>query len=78
MFPVDAHTIARLPCSSAFATATTMPRSLKEPVGFNPSSLKCSDASPIRCAITLEETQGVAPSPSEMRGVASPMGSHSA
>jgi len=32
----------RLPASSAFATATTIPRSLNEPVGFRPSYLKNS------------------------------------
>src|SRR5699024_12607750 len=30
------------PSSFAFATASTMPRSLKDPVGFKPSNLACS------------------------------------
>ena len=40
--------IARAPASSAFATATTMPRSLNEPVGFWPSTLACRFDSPSR------------------------------
>ncbi len=40
VLPVDAHMKTRLPPSSAFATATAMPRSLKDPVGFSPSYLK--------------------------------------
>jgi hypothetical protein len=40
VLPVDAQTIARAPLSIAFATATTMPRSLKDPVGFWPSTFK--------------------------------------
>ena len=39
VLPVEAQMIARAPSSSAFATATTMPRSLNEPVGFWPSTL---------------------------------------
>ena len=41
VLPVEAHMMVRLPSSIAFATAMTMPRSLKEPVGFRPSNLKC-------------------------------------
>src|ERR1700694_280863 len=40
VLPVDAHMNTRLPASRALATATTMPRSLNEPVGFRPSYLK--------------------------------------
>ena len=40
VLPVEAHTIARAPASAALATATTMPRSLNEPVGFWPSTLR--------------------------------------
>ena len=40
VLPVEAQMIARAPSSSAFATATTMPRSLNEPVGFWPSTLR--------------------------------------
>ena len=41
VLPVDAQTTARAPASTARATATTMPRSLKLPVGFAPSSFRC-------------------------------------
>ena len=40
VLPVLAHMIALAPSSTAFATATTMPRSLNEPVGLQLSSLK--------------------------------------
>ncbi len=37
VLPVEAQINARLPCSTAFDTATVMPRSLNEPVGFSAS-----------------------------------------
>ena len=40
VLPVEAHMNTRLLSSSALATATTIPRSLNEPVGFSPSYLK--------------------------------------
>ena len=40
VLPVEAHMIAFAPSSIALATATTMPRSLNEPVGLHDSSLK--------------------------------------
>src|SRR5579884_345241 len=40
VFPVLAHTTARLPSSSAFVIASVMPRSLNEPVGLAPSHLR--------------------------------------
>ena len=40
VLPVDAQTMPSKPSSTAFATATHMPRSLNEPVGFMPSNLK--------------------------------------
>ena len=39
VFPVDAHTTTFAPASTAFVIAIVMPRSLKEPVGFVPSTL---------------------------------------
>src|SRR5699024_4302880 len=42
VFPVDAQITVCAPSSFAFATASTMPRSLNDPVGFNPSNLACS------------------------------------
>ena len=68
VFPVDAQMIARLPAWIAAATATTIPRSLNEPVGFRPSSLKCNDARPRDGPMVSDSTQGVPPSPRLMRG----------
>ena len=72
MLPVEAQMTLRAPSSSAFATASTIPRSLNEPVGFWPSILRwrfadADGGSPSRRAWT----SGVAPSPSETTGVAS-------
>ena len=47
VLPVEAHTIARAPDSTALATATTMPRSLNEPVGFWPSTLRYRFGAPM-------------------------------
>ena len=40
VLPVDAQTTALAPSSTAFEIASVMPRSLKDPVGFSPSSFK--------------------------------------
>ena len=49
VFPVDAQMSALAPRSSAFDTATVMPRSLNEPVGFIPSFFtKTSQSRPMR------------------------------
>ena len=40
VLPVDAQMIAFAPSSTARLTATVMPRSLNEPVGFAPSTLR--------------------------------------
>ena len=48
VFPVEAQMIARAPSSTAFATATTIPRSLNEPVGFWPSTLANRRSRPSR------------------------------
>src|SRR5579864_8690754 len=68
VLPVDAQMIASLPAWMAAATATAMPRSLNEPVGFNPSSLKCSEARPRDGPIVSDSTHGVSPSPRLIRG----------
>ncbi len=39
VLPVDAQMTALLPSCRAMVIATVMPRSLKEPVGFSPSTL---------------------------------------
>ena len=40
VFPVEAHATARAPSSTAFETASVIPRSLNEPVGFRPSNFR--------------------------------------
>ena len=77
MLPVEAQTRTRAPSSIALATATTMPRSLKEPVGFRPSYLKKSRRRPSDGPMLRLGTSGVEPSSSETSGVASVTGSQS-
>ena len=67
VLPVEAQITARAPSSTALATATTMPRSLKLPVGFSISSLRWS-SSPRRSESRGAGTSGVEPSPSESAG----------
>src|SRR4029077_19958219 len=74
VLPVDAHTRARLPASSALATATTMPRSLKDPVGFRPSYLKNSRLRPRARPMLRLGTRGVEPSCRSTSGVDGPIG----
>ena len=50
VLPVEAQITLRAPSSSALATARTIPRSLKLPVGFWPSTLKYRLAQPERLA----------------------------
>ena len=76
MLPVDAQTTASAPASTAFETATVMPRSLNDPVGFMPSNLKCS-STPSRSPMRRERISGVEPSPSVTSGVAAETGSRS-
>ena len=40
MLPVEAQTTALAPAATAAVMAMVMPRSLKEPVGFMPSTLR--------------------------------------
>ena len=74
VFPVEAQMIDRAPASMAFETATTMPRSLNEPVGFRPSSLRWSRGTPILAPRRRASISGVNPSPSVSCGVASVIG----
>ena len=76
VWPVEAHIKARAPSSSAFETATVMPRSLKLPVGFAPSHLS-QTSTPRRSERRGAGRSGVAPSPSDTIGVASVTGSRS-
>jgi hypothetical protein len=76
VFPVEAQMTACAPSSSAFETATVMPRSLYEPVGFDASHLRKSSRSS-RSERRGAARSGVDPSPSETTGVASLTGSRS-
>ena len=74
MFPVDAHTTASAPSSTALDMATVIPRSLKDPVGFAPSNFSHS-STPSRSESRSARRSGVPPSPSEITGVDGPTGS---
>src|SRR4029077_19821725 len=76
VFPVEAQIRAVAPRSSALETATVMPRSLNEPVGFKPSYLTKTRA-PIRSESFGVSISGVEPSPSVTTGVAWPTGRYS-
>ncbi len=77
MLPVEAQTSTRAPSSIALATASTMPRSLKEPVGFMPSYLKKRRARPSAGPMLREGTSGVEPSLRSTIGVFSVIGRRS-
>ena len=62
MFPVEAQMIASAPSSIAAETATVMPRSLNDPVGFAPSSLSHTSA-PVSSESRGAWISGVSPSP---------------
>ena len=74
VFPVDAHIIALEPSSKALATAITIPLSLKEPVGFNPSYLKYNSIPPSFSPIFSAFIKGVFPSFKLISGVLSVIG----
>ena len=76
MLPVEAHSTARAPSSSALDTATVMPRSLNEPVGLAPSTFS-QTSQPVRADSTGAGTSGVPPSSSVTTGVLGPTGSRS-
>jgi hypothetical protein len=62
VLPVDAQMTASAPSDTAALTATVIPRSLKEPVGFAPSSLSQTSA-PVSSDSRGAEISGVSPSP---------------
>src|ERR671913_47210 len=62
VLPVDAQMTALAPCSMARETATVMPRSLKDPVGFMPSYLTHTSV-PVRRERAGAGRSGVPPSP---------------
>ena len=76
VLPVDAHTTTLAPSSAAFEIATVMPRSLNDPVGFEPSSFSHTSA-PTRSETCAACTSGVEPSPSVMTGSPSSNGRRS-
>src|SRR5579875_524568 len=78
VLPVEAQIMWRTPRSYARAAATTMPRSLKEPVGLHPSSLRYTAAQPASSCSRRARTSGVFPSPRVTSGVASVTGRRSA
>ena len=76
MLPVEAQMTALAPSSTALEMATVMPRSLNEPVGLAPSTLRCT-SQPVSSDRWPARTSGVPPSPRLTTGVAGPTGSRS-
>lgn len=64
------------PSSLALLIAMVIPRSLKDPVGFAPSTLRWT-SQPVRSESTCAGTRGVPPSRSVITGVASVTGRRS-
>src|SRR5437660_9833825 len=69
VLPVDAHTTALAPSSTALEIATVMPRSLKDPVGFAPSNFR-NTLAPTRSLNFGAGSTGVLPSNNVTTGVA--------
>ena len=76
MLPVDAQITALAPAPAAMLMATVMPRSLNEPVGLAPSTLRYT-SQPVRADSTGAGSSGVPPSRRVMTGVASVTGRRS-
>src|SRR3954447_13134504 len=76
VLPVEAQMMAFDPSSTALDTAMVIPRSLKEPVGLAPSTLRYTSA-PVRRDSTGAGTSGVLPSCRVTTGVVSEPGSRS-
>ena len=76
MLPVEAHITALLPASIALAIAITIPLSLNEPEGLQPSNLKYNSAQPTCRAKASTLTRGVSPSPMVNIGVLGVIGSN--
>ena len=76
MLPVEAQMTAFAPSSLARVMAMVMPRSLKDPVGLAPSTLRWT-SQPVRSESTCAGTSGVPPSRSVTTGVVSVTGSRS-
>jgi len=76
VLPVEAQITASAPSATARETATVIPRSLNEPVGFAPSILSRTRA-PTRSEITGASIRGVEPSSSVTTGSSAPIGNRS-
>ena len=76
MLPVEAQTTAWAPSPAETLTATVMPRSLNEPVGFAPSTFSHTSQSS-SSDMAVARTSGVSPSPRVITGSVSRTGSHS-
>src|ERR1700744_5572399 len=76
VLPVEAQITAWAPRPAAALMATVMPRSLNEPVGFSPSTLR-ETSQPVRADSTGAGSSGVPPSNSVTTGVVSSTGSRS-
>ena len=76
VLPVEAQMTALAPSSLAAVIAMVMPRSLKDPVGLAPSTLRWT-SQPVRSESTCAGTSGVPPSRSVTTGVAAATGSRS-
>src|SRR3972149_7411130 len=76
VLPVEAHTTAFEPSSTALLIASVIPRSLKEAVGFAPSYFS-QTSQPVSADSGAERTSGVPPSHSVTTGVVSVTGSRS-
>ena len=76
VLPVEAHTTASAPSSTALEIAIVIPRSLNDPVGLAPSYLSQTSAPVCADRFSLR-TSGVPPSRSVITGVASVTGRRS-
>ena len=76
VLPVDAHSTACCPRANASVTAIVMPRSLNEPVGLAPSTLRCT-VQPVNSDSRVACTSGVPPSSSVTGVQSSPTGRRS-
>ena len=76
MLPVEAQITALAPASTALEMATVMPRSLNEPVGLAPSTLRYTSA-PTRADSSGAGSSGVPPSCRVTTGVRSETGNRS-
>src|ERR1700761_5486127 len=76
VLPVDAHNTACWPRATASVTAIVIPRSLNEPVGLRPSTLRCT-VQPVYSDSRGADINGVPPSSRVMAVQLSSSGSRS-